>query len=91
MGSHISTLRWSFFVIIGAMSQNNLNFSIVAKRCSDAAVVGIGESTHGTHEFFEAKATIFKKLIKYESIQNGNANITKEVITSGKKYRIICK
>lgn len=41
-----------------------LNYPLIADKLGYATLVGMGESTHGTHEFFEAKAEIFKMLVK---------------------------
>lgn len=35
----------------------------VIRKVSSASVVGIGESTHGTHEFFNTKTSIFTELV----------------------------
>lgn len=66
-----------------------LNYSAIAKELSRIPIVGIGESTHGTHEFFEAKAEIFKILVKdygfsavfFEAMDDGCAVINKYIQT----------
>jgi erythromycin esterase-like protein len=45
------------------MKKPLLNYSKISKQLSSSTIVGIGESTHGTHEFFETKVEIFKELI----------------------------
>jgi erythromycin esterase-like protein len=44
-----------------------LDYSVLAEKLKDKLIVGIGESTHGTHEFFEAKVKIFKILVTEHS------------------------
>lgn len=46
-----------------------LDYSSIAQKLGAASVVGFGESTHGTHEFFQTKTDIFKELV-----QNHNFN-----------------
>lgn len=41
----------------------SLDYSTIAQRVGGVSLVGMGESTHGTHEFFETKAEVFKLLI----------------------------
>lgn len=41
-----------------------LNLKAIAENVSSFPLVGMGESTHGTHEFFETKAEVFKNLVK---------------------------
>src|SRR5262245_48796556 len=43
---------------------SGLDFALMAERLSKAPIVGIGETTHGTHEFFSAKTEIFKCLVQ---------------------------
>lgn len=43
----------------------SLDYSAIADKLSRATLVGMGESTHGAHEFFKAKAEIFKLLVKH--------------------------
>lgn len=43
--------------------QSQLDYDSIARDISHASIIGIGESTHGTHEFFESKAEIFKRLV----------------------------
>src|SRR6266542_6777499 len=43
-------------------SDSDLN--ILIKEIGDAKIVLLGESTHGTHEFYEWRAAITKKLIE---------------------------
>lgn len=40
------------------------DYSAIAKQCGATSIVGVGESTHGTHEFFQAKADLFKELVQ---------------------------
>lgn len=42
----------------------SLDYPVIADKLGHATLVGMGESTHGTHEFFEAKAEIFKLLVR---------------------------
>lgn len=42
-----------------------LNYSAIAKHISNSSIIGIGESTHGTHEFFQAKVELFKLLVQH--------------------------
>jgi erythromycin esterase-like protein len=41
----------------------NNNFDVLLEHVGDASVVLLGESTHGTHEFYDARAEITKRLI----------------------------
>ena len=43
--------------------QPQIDYADVARHLGVASIVGIGESTHGTHEFFETKAEVFKILV----------------------------
>lgn len=45
------------------MPQTGLDYEDIAKRLSDKPLIGFGESTHGTHEFFVTKAEVFKILV----------------------------
>jgi erythromycin esterase-like protein len=45
------------------VQQPRLDYSTVAQHVSHASIVGFGESTHGTHEFFVTKAEVFKLLV----------------------------
>lgn len=40
------------------------DYDALIERCEKAKVVMLGESTHGTHEFYEARADITKRLIE---------------------------
>lgn len=40
-----------------------MNIDAIANELSSAKLVGIGESTHGTHEFFDLKSKLFKELL----------------------------
>lgn len=42
-----------------------LDYPRIAKQLSSHRLVGIGESTHGTHEFFVTKAELFKLLVQH--------------------------
>lgn len=41
-----------------------LDYSAIAKQLSAASIIGMGESTHGTHEFFQTKTDLFKELVQ---------------------------
>lgn len=41
-----------------------LDYSHIAQQISKYPLIGFGESTHGTHEFFATKAEVFKILVK---------------------------
>lgn len=41
-----------------------LDYSHIAKQCASHPVIGFGESTHGTHQFFETKVEVFKNLVR---------------------------
>lgn len=40
-----------------------LNYSLIGKLVAASQVIGVGESTHGTHEFFDFKAKLFNELV----------------------------
>ena len=40
-----------------------MDYPLLANIVAHARFVGVGESTHGTHEFFEFKASLFKELV----------------------------
>ena len=42
-----------------------MNYPLVAKLAASHQLVGVGESTHGTHEFFDFKSQLFKKLTEH--------------------------
>lgn len=42
----------------------SLDYADIAKCAGAHWLVGVGESTHGTHEFFETKAAMFKLLVQ---------------------------
>lgn len=44
-----------------------MDFQAIADKLSTARLVGIGESTHGTHEFFMSKVKLFKNLVEQHS------------------------
>lgn len=41
-----------------------LDYLVIAKQLGAASIVGMGESTHGTHEFFQTKTDLFKELVQ---------------------------
>jgi erythromycin esterase-like protein len=41
-----------------------LDYSLIAQRLGTTSIVGFGESTHGTHEFFQTKTDLFKELVQ---------------------------
>lgn len=41
-----------------------LDCPAIAKRLGAASIIGMGESTHGTHEFFQSKTELFKELVQ---------------------------
>lgn len=44
------------------VDSDDSNLSPVADALADATVIGMGESTHGTHEHFQIKADLFRQL-----------------------------
>ncbi|MDZ7786449.1 MAG: erythromycin esterase family protein [Candidatus Saccharibacteria bacterium] len=40
-----------------------MDFNEIAEKFSSAKLLGVGESSHGTHEFFEFKTILFKELV----------------------------
>lgn len=50
-------------MIAGMEQIPQLDYSAIAKRLGAASIVGMGESTHGTHEFFQTKTELFKELV----------------------------
>ncbi len=55
-----SSCPWWYRSII-----NQMNYPLVAKLAASHQLVGVGESTHGTHEFFDFKSQLFKKLTEH--------------------------
>jgi erythromycin esterase-like protein len=49
---------------VQALTGKNHDFNALVDYIGDAQVVLLGESTHGTHEFYEARARITQKLIQ---------------------------
>ena len=41
----------------------------VAEELADSTVVGMGEATHGTHEFFRLKADLFRRLVDEHGVR----------------------
>ena len=41
-----------------------LDYPQIAARLGRASIVGVGESTHGTHEFFQIKVELFRELVQ---------------------------
>jgi erythromycin esterase-like protein len=41
-----------------------MNINTIAKELSSAQLLGVGESSHGTHEFFDFKSKLFQELVK---------------------------
>jgi hypothetical protein len=52
--------------MISGMKQlsQRLDYASMAQKLGTASIVGFGESTHGTHEFFQTKTEIFKALVE---------------------------
>ena len=45
------------------LSGNNSDYDALIERCAKAKIVLLGEATHGTHEFYKARADITKRLV----------------------------
>jgi erythromycin esterase-like protein len=60
MKAAIDTITRCADPLIGEAS----DYDAVIERCEKAKVVLLGEATHGTHEFYEARADITKRLIE---------------------------
>ena len=56
----IETIRRSAEPLLGEPS----DYDALIERCEKAKVVLLGEATHGTHEFYEARSEITKRLIE---------------------------
>ncbi len=59
LGSHAVPLR-----TVAVDDDNGADLDQVDRIIGDAQLVGLGESTHGTHEFFAAKARIIRHLVR---------------------------
>jgi erythromycin esterase len=59
-----ATTRDSLLQIPYYPLQNEKDLDLLIKEIGDARVVFLGESTHGTHEFYKWRAAITKKLIE---------------------------
>ena len=46
------------------LSGNASDFDLLLERIGDAAIVLLGEASHGTHEFYRIRAEITKRLIR---------------------------
>lgn len=44
-----------------------MNYPLIAKLAASSQIIGVGESTHGTHDFFEFKVKLFIELAKKHS------------------------
>lgn len=60
MTADIETIRRSAEPLLGEPS----DYDALIERCEKAKVVLLGEATHGTHEFYEARSEITKRLIE---------------------------
>ena len=66
MTADIETIRRSVEPLFGEAS----DYDGLIERCEKAKVVLLGEATHGTHEFYEARAEITKRLIEELGLKN---------------------
>ena len=80
--------------------QPQLNYGAIAEHLGDKPIVGFGESTHGTHEFFETKSEVFKALVAehgfntlfFESIDDAFDDVNTYLQTGeGKPEKLINK
>jgi len=46
------------------LSGDNSDYDALVERCAKAKIVMLGEATHGTHEFYKARADITKRLVE---------------------------
>jgi hypothetical protein len=46
------------------LSCDNSDYDALMERCAKAKIVMLGEATHGTHEFYKARADITKRLVE---------------------------
>jgi len=46
------------------LSGDNSDYDALMERCAKAKIVMLGEATHGTHEFYKARADITKRLVE---------------------------
>lgn len=68
-----------------------MDFKQISDEFAQAKIIGVGESTHGTHEFFIAKSELFKRLVKENGLnallfEDGikQCSAINEYISSGK-------
>lgn len=56
-------------VVLASDRAEEWDLSTVADGFADATVIGMGESTHGTHEHFRLKAALFRRLVEDHGVR----------------------
>ncbi len=56
-------------VVLASDGTEEWELSAVADALADATVIGMGESTHGTHEQFRLKAALFRRLVEEHDVR----------------------
>jgi erythromycin esterase len=56
-------------ITIDSFTNDNLQFDFLNERLKTAEVIGLGEATHGTKEFFQLKGHVFKYLVQKENVR----------------------
>jgi erythromycin esterase len=52
-----------------ALKNDSIEFVFLNEKLKKAEVIGLGEATHGTKEFFELKSRVFKYLVQNQNIK----------------------
>ena len=56
-------------ITIENTKNDSLQFDFLNKKLKDVDVIGLGEATHGTKEFFELKTKMFKYLVEKQDVK----------------------
>jgi len=68
MQQHLAKMARKVAVPVGSLKADDdfRGFEVVASRLSQARLIGLGESTHGTHEFNQFRAKLFRYLVLHQ-------------------------
>ncbi|MCU0324172.1 MAG: erythromycin esterase family protein [Spirosomaceae bacterium] len=68
--TEIAKLKTHIYPInLNATKDVNFDFTFLESKIQDAEIIGLGEATHGTNEFFELKSKVFQYLVEKKGVR----------------------